>query len=422
MSVASALLLPTEASPSIGDVKRALLFFDELHLVGPDDRELLPRLAAMAVVTPMGGFMGRDMGPVLLLGKAPGFDDDFGQLIDACKRSGAANKVVVRPTPPQQGGIVIGSIPVPAGTPPPSWVFQLFRGLVASPDVMRDIAAGLGALENLTHEKLLGLSGGVASNHFVLTSAAWLPPVADVPFAVAADCVRPLRDAAAARLGALVKALGIAQMHGLHPLTNDEGMGRILQRIHRRPSVAATDQDPADDAGLAVVRLLDRYSKVVLNDEIAMRKLEDLSLKQVLRLRDHSWGVALDAREKMFAALHDVAREADSVGDFDRRLAELLDEYRRARAALSSDFRSLIWDAGSDLVFAGATAASSSATVVQQLLHDGPLITLATLAALGAAGKAAKSVVKLSKEYVDAKRAFNRSSAYAIAAPFRFIL
>src|SRR5579884_1400445 len=78
----NALLAPKEHPPSLLEVKRALLSFDKVLLVSPDDRELFPPSFWMSVTTGLPAFVGIPFGWVRPLGKVPGYDDAFSQIAD----------------------------------------------------------------------------------------------------------------------------------------------------------------------------------------------------------------------------------------------------------------------------------------------------------------------------------------------------
>ena len=43
--MANAFLIPSEQPPSLLDIKRALLTYEQVHLPSPDDRELIPPIS-----------------------------------------------------------------------------------------------------------------------------------------------------------------------------------------------------------------------------------------------------------------------------------------------------------------------------------------------------------------------------------------
>ena len=73
------LIAPTESIPNLNAVKRALLTYDKVILVDPNDRDLFP---GTLFTTAMGmpPIISIDSGPVRPMGKLPNYDNDFDEL------------------------------------------------------------------------------------------------------------------------------------------------------------------------------------------------------------------------------------------------------------------------------------------------------------------------------------------------------
>ena len=74
-----ALIVPSECAPTSLDIKRALLSYNKVLIVSPSDRDLIPsRTFGLALGMPP--IMSWDMGPVMPMGKAPGYDNEIEEL------------------------------------------------------------------------------------------------------------------------------------------------------------------------------------------------------------------------------------------------------------------------------------------------------------------------------------------------------
>lgn len=79
-----ALLLNSERPPTLRDLKTALLTYDTVSLVDPADRDLFPSNAFLLAMSGSAavGVSWPQSHSIRELGKAPGYDDDFGKLVE----------------------------------------------------------------------------------------------------------------------------------------------------------------------------------------------------------------------------------------------------------------------------------------------------------------------------------------------------
>ena len=74
--IPDALIVPSECAPTSLEVKRALLSYNKVLIVSPGDRDVIPsRTFGLALGLPP--IMSWEMGPVMPMGKAPGYDNEI---------------------------------------------------------------------------------------------------------------------------------------------------------------------------------------------------------------------------------------------------------------------------------------------------------------------------------------------------------
>lgn len=97
------------------------------------------------------------------------------------------------------------------------------------------------------------------------------------------------------RLGALAKSLLVCEMNGLTPFTTDVGVASVVQALDSNTDEAINDllDEPSERD---IIKRLEWLQRVVLREFIDPKIFDELSVKDVLRLRTKAWGKAGEAR------------------------------------------------------------------------------------------------------------------------------
>ena len=106
-----ALLAPHESPITLREIKRALLTYDKLILIDPDDRDMMPSNAFMSTIMGMPLF-GIDIGPIRPMGKTSEYDEEFAKTLDICQRATKEGLIKVRSTYTKQaaGQFTLGAV------------------------------------------------------------------------------------------------------------------------------------------------------------------------------------------------------------------------------------------------------------------------------------------------------------------------
>jgi hypothetical protein len=150
MQLPDALILPTERPVSSLDIKRALLTFERVHLMSPDDRELVAPHAYLTATMPMPMPFAFGGGAVLPLGKFPDHDRQFQITLEECSAAERAGLVVLRSNPTlMSGGASIGTVPNPPDWPHPTFIVSHFHALLRDKETLLALLAGLPGADQL---------------------------------------------------------------------------------------------------------------------------------------------------------------------------------------------------------------------------------------------------------------------------------
>lgn len=231
----SGFLIPTERPPTDIDIKRALLVFEQVHLLDPTDREMLPPEHFMFVSAGMRLFAGNTS--ALRLGKLRDYDSLFDQTLTVCRAAEHSGHLVVRERPKLMGNAVaIGGAPLPEGWPDSASTWNVFKHLSNDPELLKAALRGFLSASEVVGQDAAELAPGGRAMKFALIHepsnrliTAPLPEI-DLP-EVPNELVEIYRTIAAARIGTLVKSLGMCDIAGLQPVALDNGINGILSEI-----------------------------------------------------------------------------------------------------------------------------------------------------------------------------------------------
>lgn len=322
-----AVLVPTERPPSSIDVKRALLLFDHVTLLSPSDREFIDPAAYTGMLMPVPFMLGLpNQPPVLPLGKVSGYDETYRRLIKDLRSAEKDGAVVVEPPAKLFQGFTIGGVPGPDSWANPQYLRANFHFLVGSESVLRQAAKGVGSADSLLQQDLDALApGGRGLDR--PPNMQPLPTLNDgsLPTEVGVAVQR----LAAARLGSLIKCIGIAEVTGRVPYVTDAGLVGVLDHIQNTASTtlakeASGERDEED------IRRMMRVERIIFESEGSELKLAKLSIDDVLKLRTQNWGKAKNARAELVKAVRKIALDAKDDTSFDKAVRKSIADYEKA--------------------------------------------------------------------------------------------
>lgn len=105
----SALIIPSEFCTTSLEVKRALLTYDQVKIIDPAERDIMPPQAQIAAIIGI-PIIGMNMGPINEIGKVANYDNDFDKLVEEVLPAINQNIVQVIRTYPESNAMTIGGI------------------------------------------------------------------------------------------------------------------------------------------------------------------------------------------------------------------------------------------------------------------------------------------------------------------------
>lgn len=336
--IANSLIFPIEKPPRLIDIKRALLSYDKVYLPSYDDRELIPPNAFASASSPMGFFpLGINVGKVRPLGKVKNYDLTFERTMTAAKDAVNQESLVVLDTPKYEENLTIGAIPMPENTPNPHFVYQVYRQLSANPEFIMAVSRGLDQIGSLSENDLENIAPSGADDNqmqFYVNGkpALGLPTQALYNgFTNNEEERLLLTKLCLARLGAVVKNLSICQIRALHPYTSDPGIASVIQLLNNNTN-KVYDRYKEQDSLLEQQNRLSRLHNIFISEFINPKKLEDLSIKEVLRLRTKAWGKSREARNELEKKLRIIAIENPDSEKFESSCRNEIKDYLKKQS------------------------------------------------------------------------------------------
>jgi hypothetical protein len=192
------------------------------------------------------------------------------------------------------------------------------------------------------------------------------PPSPDVTFRIANENLRePLSNVARARIGHTIKLTGFCMTKGLVPHGAHQWHDSIL-RTFLRNSAEFIDRIAEVDP---YWNHRNRALKLVHDEYLEVTRLDQLSVEDVLKLRTAAWGRQAEARDALFDAVGQIARNASEEADFDKAVFEQIRDYRQKAAEVEDERAALLFKVNCEVgkaVLAGGgalTAAGAIATL-----------------------------------------------------------
>lgn len=425
--LAHAFLIPSEQPPSLTDIKRALLTYEQVHVPHPDDRELIPPNSFHWAASNMPPIFSISMGAVRPLGKVSGYDSTFQRLLDECEAATTQGSLVVRPAPVYSTGFTLGGVPLPPGIPHPKKIYTIYRALTSNPEFVAAASRGLDLLDIRSEADLEAIAPTGADDQEldIRINGKDVPPAhpprALFPGFVSSEELRvPLTRACYARLGAITNSILVAEQHDLIPITTQVGTAAVMQILDRNVT-AAVDELVTDGNDTEVLRRLRWLESFVFNEFIDHDVLERMSISEVLKLRTRAWGKDGEARLELAKTLRILTQDTSDYTSFRTACRAAIEDYHRARADLDHELTQLrvqvLAEVGLGLTKAGGISVAAEA--LHKLLSTGsPEIALV----LGGAYQ----FLKLTREhaaplldYMKRREDLKRSTGYALFRPYR---
>lgn len=327
----SALLIPSERPPTLRDLKAALLTYDTVKLLDPDDRDLFPSTGFGIALGMPPVISMPSSNPVRRIGKAPGYDDDFAAVVDAARAAISQGSVsVVRTYQPPSPEIRIGMVDLGGFPLDLSMLLSLFRTAAADPIFLAAAVQNDRWLFDVP-ERIWAIAEARGDADGTIND---IPPLPDITFALANEDLRePLSNVARARIGHTIKLTGFCMTQGLVPHGAHQWHDSILRTILRN-SAKFIDQISEVDP---YWNCRNRALKLVHDEYLDIARLDELSVEAVLKLRTAIWGRQAEARDALFDAVGQIARDASEEADFDKAVSEQIRDYRQKAAEVEDE-------------------------------------------------------------------------------------
>lgn len=328
------LIVPTEYAPSVIDIKRALLSYNKVLLVSPNDRDVIPS-RTFGLVMGLPPIMTWDMGPVKPMGKTASYDNDFDELTSIFKDAIAQGAVEIISTYKEisPGNMLIGTVGIDDYPLNPQAVFWIYRSM-ASDQALLDAVLDDRYLSSLTKKEdilALALQG---------CGEGKINDIQELPLIEKYHEDSELRQAISrigyARLGAVVKYIGYCQEKNIVPVLPSEGYQKITNRLlQNSSSIIRQNIDPGDSFWVR----LNRIQNIIHEDLVNTDALDSLSVKEILKLRSKGWGKTLKAKEKLFESLREIALNTKDNNDFTDKATQQLIRYKTEAEELESEWK-----------------------------------------------------------------------------------
>lgn len=325
------LIAPTENPNSLLEIKRALLTYDKVKLVDPNDRDVMPSNTYMSTIMGMPLF-GMDMGAVRPMGKVIGYDDIFEKITETCKpaiQQGLIEIISTYDISETKGTFSIGGVPTGGYPLNTQFVFWLYRSMAQDQGFLTQAISGskknLIINSDLTNELALKGVGDGGINDIPA-----LPMINDNTLSKEQnEC---LTQIARARIAATIKYSGFCEMKELIPVFNSSVYGNIVSKLlNNAQSVFNNVED--DKYWIRRNRILEICHEEYLDEDI----LNSMSIEQVINLRSKAWGAQAASREALFTSIGEIALELDDKSLFQSKAKDLIIKYRKESESLVSE-------------------------------------------------------------------------------------
>ena len=384
------LIAPSENPTSLLEIKRALLTYDKVKIVDPNDRDVIPSSTYMSIIgMPL---ISMDMGAIRPMGKSLGYDDIFEKIVASCNpafQQGLIEVVSTYNIEETKGQLTIGAVPTGGYPLNIQFVFWLYRNMAQDQGflnaaILNSKQSLLGQIDISNDLSIKGMGdGGINS----------IPALPMIDYSgLTTDQQEFLTPIARARIASMIKYAGYCEMKNLVPVFPNDIYGNIVAKLLMNAhSVLSSVEE--DTYWLKRSRILELCHEEFLENSI----LDSLSIEEVMKLRSKAWGVQAEARESLFESIGDIALDIDSEDKFEAQALKLIGEYRKNSESLVRERENLHFEIKCDIGKATLGTGVGLAGLLSQL--QSPLVSMGLTLAAGGMWAFDKS-----KEYVPALR------------------
>jgi hypothetical protein len=373
------LIVPSESVSSVAEIKRALITYDRVILVEPGDRDVIPPNALMMAMG-MPPILATNTGPVRPMGKVPNYDNDFDRLMELLRDACADGLIEVQSSfdRTKMDKMTIGYVDTGGYPLNTNFLFWLYRTMASDQGFLRDAIGNdihlLLRLKSSFDSLAIDGKGDWSINNTPALPLLQLDGLSE-------DVRLPITRIARSRIASFIKFIGYCEAKELIPILNSGCYGALAGRLIRNAiRVLGEEEDAAWLRRNSVLRLC--HEEFMLD-----ARLEDVSVKEVVKLRTRAWGAQSKAREKLFDSALQIAQDAAVEQDFEAAVRPLISDYRALSEDLVRERRGFDFSIKCDLAkvaLASASALGGSEVASKLLTQLGtPVSSVALLLAAG---------------------------------------
>ena len=384
--IANSIILPTEMPIDIHDIKRALITYDKVYIPSPDDRELIPpNIYQNALFASLGLPImpfGMPDSAVKPLGKTGDYDKKFDLVLTECREAFAQGSLEILGAPKYENTVTIGAIPIPDDTPNPYFTYINYRILSENQEFVDLISAGLEKIQINKIKDKEKLLPSCRENEEQSVNDQKRPPKAHLNLVgLDNESVNLLSKMCHSRIGALVKYIGYSHNKQLHPFTTDVGYAKVMSKLEYN-FVGALETIKDDKDFLKKQKQIASLQNIILSEFVDPQRLDNLSIKQVLKERTKAWGKTQENRTLLINEISEIAEDCQTEKQFERacktKFKEFLKVARDYQHQVDKLKLMLLFDANLFLLVKGETF-----TLLEKILKAPSLETLLILGGIG---------------------------------------
>lgn len=425
--IANSIILPTEMPIDIHDIKRALITYDKVYIPSPDDRELIPPNIYSNALFASLGFpimpFGMPDSAVKPLGKTEDYDNTFDRVLAECKEAFAQGSLEILGAPKYENEVTIGAIPMPDDTPNPYFTYMNYRILSENQEFVDLISTGLDRiqLDQIKDKEKLLPSG--RENEEQSVNDQKRPPKALLKIVnLDHESVEILSKMCHTRIGALVKYIGYCHNKQLHPFTSDVGYAKVMSKLEYN-FVGSIEAIIDDKDLLKRQKQIASLQNIILSEFVDPKRLDKLSIKQVLKERTIAWGKTQENRNLLMNEISEIAENCQTDKQFEKeckiKFKEFLKVARDYQHQVDKLKLMLLFDANLFLLVKGETF-----TLLEKILKAPSLETLLILGGIGgiAGLQYLRSQTGLILDLIKKAEDKKETTGYAIYTNYKYLI
>ncbi|MFK8328487.1 hypothetical protein M2D63_000515 [Pseudomonas sp. BJa5] len=330
----TALLAPHESPNSSLEIKRALLTYEKVLIIDPNDRDLIPSNSLASVLMGMPLF-GMSMGDVRPMGKVQDYDERFERVIDGASEAVKQGLIEVCSTyqPHKSGKVTIGGVPLGGYPIDPSSVYWIYRAMASNQDFLASAVQDRADVQDLLSQSAnISLPGSGDRG------------INDLPELPLFDQYEESTILARSRLAAFIKYAGYCEAKEIVPVFDSNIYGGIASQLLSNASAALRIADE-DGELIRAGRVLELCHDEFIDDAA----LQNISIREVIKLRTSAWGRQAKSREELFSSVFELANENSRSSNFETTARELISNYKKTSEDLSLERKNLKFQIKCDL-------------------------------------------------------------------------